>query len=328
MTAADASFFEGTEKKVEIIVDESARSLRSMGDARWARIVAAAAAEVLSKISSARCDAYLLSESSLFVFDRKMIMITCGQTRLHEAVVDFLRDVRADQVRLFVYERKNEVFPRRQPTSFFEDARALGRQFPGRAFQFGNEDEHYLHLFHLDRAFSGDAGDLTVEVLMYGVDPQVRAHFTRRSRAATAEVRAATGVAEIVPGFAVDDHLFEPSGYSLNAVRDDEYFTIHVTPGELRSYASFETNHRPANGTEGIRSVVHRVLDVFRPRSFDLVLFDRAGETRIPVEGYRLGAHVTQQLVCGYHVGFLSFYRPQAQVVPAIELPLSGAPWR
>ena len=38
------------------------------------------------------------------------------------------------------------------------------------------------------------------------------------------------------------DVLFEPCGYSLNAMKGDTYYTMHVTPEEDFSYASFETN--------------------------------------------------------------------------------------
>ena len=77
-----AGFFEGTEKKVELVIDSSLPSLRSRGDEYWNRIVRLAGARVLSKIANDSCNAYLLSESSLFVFDHKLVMITCGTTCL------------------------------------------------------------------------------------------------------------------------------------------------------------------------------------------------------------------------------------------------------
>ena len=78
-----------------------------------------------------------------------------------------------------------------------------------------------------------------------------------------------------VRGFEVDDYLFEPSGYSLNALRDDSYWTLHVTPERDGSYASFETN--VALGAE-LDSVASRLLEIFKPRSFDLVRFDQTGQ--------------------------------------------------
>ncbi len=70
------SFFEGTEKKVELMVDQSQPSLREMGDEYWKRIARSARAAVLSKISNEHCDAYLLSESSLFAFNYKIVYTT------------------------------------------------------------------------------------------------------------------------------------------------------------------------------------------------------------------------------------------------------------
>ena len=78
------TFFEGPEKKLELAVTDGV-SLRAQGDEFWNRVVAASGAHVLSVLRGESCDAYLLSESSLFVFDGYLTMITCGQTRLVDA---------------------------------------------------------------------------------------------------------------------------------------------------------------------------------------------------------------------------------------------------
>mmetsp|Transcript_21400 Transcript_21400/g.18241 ORF Transcript_21400/g.18241 Transcript_21400/m.18241 type:complete len:98 (-) Transcript_21400:197-490(-) len=55
-----------------------------------------------------------------------------------------------------------------------------------------------------------------------------------------------SGISDIYPGAKIDAINFTPCGYSCNASLDDghSFFTIHVTPEEACSYASFETNVR------------------------------------------------------------------------------------
>lgn len=314
-----AVFFEGTEKKFELAVDTALPSLRGLGDEFWNSVVRAAGAEIISKMEGSNCDAYLLSESSLFVFEHKLIMITCGRTRLPDAVERILERVPSEKVTFFVYERKNEIFPHSQPTSFFDDTKVLNRRLPGRAFQFGEEDEHHLYLFHLDRPYAGDPQDTTLELLMHGIDADIWKLFSGGPGEPTAPLRRGTGIESILPGFKLDDHLFEPSGYSLNAIRDERYWTVHVTPDPLRSYVSFETNHRSDDGWE---AVVHRVLEVFRPRSFDIVLFDQSIAGEIAVSRYRLKVHVARDLECGYSVDFMNFYRPAPGLRQPVEIPV------
>ena len=299
-------FFEGTEKKVELVVSGRAPNLRGLGAERWREIVEAAQANVLSCLSTEHCDAYLLSESSLFVFERKMLMITCGLTRLVEAVRELLKDVPAEEVHFLVFERKNEVFPHHQPTSFYDDARALNELLPGKAMRFGAEDEHHLHLYHLDRPFDGEPGDATMEILMYGLDRDVAALFDLQRGAAFAAPARNDAMRCILPGHRVEEHLFEPSGYSLNGVLEEHYGTVHVTPQEHGSYASFETNLLGDDPSV----LCDAVLDVFRPRAFDVVLFDQGEGSFTAPAGYVSCADVTQRIDCGYHVRFLSHFRP------------------
>ncbi|MDE2291761.1 MAG: adenosylmethionine decarboxylase, partial [Elusimicrobia bacterium] len=80
-------FFEGAEKKAEIVAAPGTGSLRALGRPFWEGVIAAARAKILSALSSPACDAYLLSESSLFVWDDRALLITCGRTTLVPAVL-------------------------------------------------------------------------------------------------------------------------------------------------------------------------------------------------------------------------------------------------
>ena len=51
---------------------------------------------------------------------------------------------------------------------------------------------------------------------------------------------ASSGIGSLLIGAAIDDYVFEPCGYSMNAVDGAAFTTIHVTPEEGFSYASVE----------------------------------------------------------------------------------------
>jgi S-adenosylmethionine decarboxylase len=231
-----------------------------------------------------------------------------------EAVALLMQRVPASGVDFFIYERKNEVYPHRQPTSFYDDARKLGKMLPGKAFRFGDEDEHHILLYQLDRSYSGPQPDLTLEMLMYGIDESIRGAFERGD---AGHVRERLGLADLVSGFLLDDYLFEPSGYSINAIRGDEYWTLHVTPESNGSYVSFETNLR--NGEE-LAPVTGMLLELFQPRSFDVFLFRQREEIQLEPRHYRLRSHVCGDLSCGYQVSFRSFHRPETRPRPPAEI--------
>ena len=65
---------------------------------------------------------------------------------------------------------------------------------------------------------------------MYGMDEQVRRRFIPAADWDATTVRTTHGLDGILAGFEIDDHLFRPQGYSLNGIRDDQYWTLHVTP--------------------------------------------------------------------------------------------------
>ena len=174
---ATPSFFEGSEKKLELVTTPDFPPLRSLGDELWQRVVEAAGAKVISVLRSEYCDAYLLSESSLFVFDDWFVLITCGQTTPVEAVVEILRSIPKESIAFLVYERKSEQFPQHQPTTFFEDARRLQTMIPGRALCFGDEHGRFIQLFHSSVPYTPEKNDPTLEVLMHVIDEDVAKQF-------------------------------------------------------------------------------------------------------------------------------------------------------
>jgi S-adenosylmethionine decarboxylase len=115
----------------------------------------------------------------------------------------------------------------------------------------------------------------------------------------------------MVPGFAVDDYLFDPMGYSFNAIKDEYYSTLHVTPQREGSYTSFETNYRLERSEA--RATVSRLLDFFQPARCDVLLFQGNLDLRSVNNGFRVTAAQSVTLKCGYACEYAHIEREVAQ---------------
>lgn len=301
--------FEGPEKKLEIVTAEPFPSLRTLGAGFWERIVERAGAGIISSVTTDGCDAYLLSESSLFVCDRRMVMITCGRTTLIESALSLVDRIPDEHLASLIYERKNENFPGMQHTTFEEDTARLREKSPGTAVVFGDPEADRIDLYHLDRDFEPDAGDATLEVLMYDMESPASRLFSHGASAPG--LRRAIGFDDMLPGFLVDDHLFDPVGYSFNAVMGEYYTTLHVTPQQKGSYTSFETNHH-LDGPE-MDATISRLLDFFVPARVDVLLFQK----RLALGGldgrFQVTARQSAKLGCGYEVEYAHIERETAR---------------
>ncbi len=306
--------FEGPEKKLEIILDPARGLLRSWNLESWRRVVTAGGADIISRISNSRMDAYLLSESSLFVWKDRMLMITCGQTRPVRALDEILTRIDAAAVNYLFYERKNLFFPKEQPASFEEDATALSRIFPGKHLLFGAPDGDHLHLYCYAATAEPRPGDVTLQVLMHDLAPATAGRFSGRGRTA-AEVTRSSGIESLYPDAQTDAYLFAPVGYSVNGIQGGDYFTIHVTPQSECSYASFETTI----SDRSISGLLRQIIEIFDPSRFSLILTapDREGDAILPTgrlpasppKGYHPVEHSRRQLTGGYAAAFLNYRR-------------------
>ena len=299
-------FFEGSEKKIEVIFDKSLPSLRTFPKSYWEDLVASSQAQILSEIQNDSMTAYLLSESSLFVYNHYLVMITCGTTKLISAVDKLMEKFKQDDIAAFFYERKNELLPREQATDFFTDVEKLKTWFKGTAMRYGREDEHHLFLFASEKTYTPSDDDHTMEVLMHGIAPEVMAKFTNCKGCDHQKLRDESGISDIVQG-QVDDFVFEPMGYSLNAIDNNNYFTIHITPESQGSYISFETNAFSADMQVEWAS---KVIQVFKPMSFDLVLFNKSKVQKPDFKNFTMKRQFAEKLKTGYETQYFSYYQP------------------
>lgn len=309
-------FFEGSEKKVEIIVKENIDLLKQPRDF-WSQMVAYAGAKILSEISNEDCTAYLLSESSLFVWKDHLTMITCGNTTLVKAVKFFTTYFKSENIDVLVYERKNEYFPHLQTTNFFSDVKYLKDSVLGSSYRFGHPDEHHLMLFEMDKLYKPSKNDVTFELLMYNLQGEAKEILNSPGHTIE-QVRDLLKFDQIFPGFEVDDYLFQPCGYSLNALKGPYYYTVHVTPEEVGSYVSFETN---MDINETVEHQLSHILEIFQPESFDVIWFrpdDQVPDLSVP--HYVPRNMYQQQLNAGYTVTYSSHFEEAEEYLPATKL--------
>jgi len=281
--------FEGSEKKLEIaFLLPAEESLRSLPRSFWSAVVQASGAQILSELSNMEADAYLLSESSLFVFRDRIVMITCGRTKLIEAAKMVIRKLGASKVDSIFFERKNEAFPEAQITSFDQDAGDLKRIFPKGQIHTVSYPAigGFVRIFQWGRDELTREEARTFELLMHGIDPKVLAHLKDTNKLNRAKWSQILHFESIFPNYFVDEFWFEPCGYSVNGIFKDEYFTIHITPEKEASYVSLEFN-RPFSNDEEFKRAIQTVLNVFNPQLSVLIQFNHLEDPYFLVESDR-----------------------------------------
>jgi S-adenosylmethionine decarboxylase len=349
-----AGTFEGPEKTMEILFDKShlllqndskIRTIRSLERKDLDQICKLAKCTILTKICNEHCDAYVLSESSLFVYDYKLIMKTCGTTTLLRCLPLILNY--ADQLGLSLtwlgYNRKNLFLPSAQlwPHSTWDDEMEylnkhtqLRNRLNGSGHILGpiTGDHWFLYVADLDdqlhRQYSpmalsrsvshaslaslGSLGsspsvdnlssllptaelsaaaaavvvveeelpadklivvqddDMLLNMMMFDMAPAIASQFyLENTPEGGKQMTIKSGIDKLCDGAEIDETDFAPCGYSMNAIKDKAYYTIHVTPEPECSYVSFETNVFVNDYTELIR----KVLNCFQPKRLLITLF-------------------------------------------------------
>ncbi|XP_012270444.2 S-adenosylmethionine decarboxylase proenzyme isoform X2 [Orussus abietinus] len=284
--AESVQFFEGVEKLLEIWFTSAdgkdrQRDLRTIPRQKWESLLKIVRCEIISFCSNDQVDAYVLSESSMFVSKRRLILKTCGTTTPLQCLEPLLHLVEQytgfDEVEDLFYSRKNYKRPELQMPphqAFEEEVALLDTFFPdGEAYCLGSADMDCWYLYTLNREKTSQGErepDQTLEILMTHLDPDVMSIFTRDVCSSAAEATEKSGIEKLIPNMVIDDFLFEPCGYSMNGVsKSGNYMTIHITPEPEFSYVSFECNIPEASYEE----VIRRVLETFKPGKFVVTIF-------------------------------------------------------
>jgi len=308
-----SSHFEGPEKKLEILLATPQSTLRSNKDGRWHKVAGASQASVISSMSNASLDAYLLSESSLFVWEDRLLMITCGSTTPLDALPEILAIAGQENIAMVFYERKNFQFPEHQPSDFEVDAAVLEAYFPGRSYRFGPANADHVHVYFSYPCRGLPEKDLTFQMLMSDLPATVARRYAKdRGRDIVGTLE--DDLLDLYPGMEFDGHLFSPYGASLNGIRDASYVTLHVTPQQEGSYASFETNVIAPDYSDTFGLIV----SLFKPQRFSIVLTSTMDDDCLSLHdtlgsrlsGYDVIERSLNQFDCGYAMTFMNCRRP------------------
>ncbi|KAL3230189.1 S-adenosylmethionine decarboxylase proenzyme [Nakaseomyces bracarensis] len=231
-TLDSSEAFEGPEKLLEIWFYPSAASvpkgadgvsrcsLRDIAFEKWVAILKLVKCEVLSIKSTEKMDAFLLSESSLFVCDHKLTLKTCGTTttlfcleELFRIVQEELKwDMRAtaayqekDQGQYHPYKvfysRRCFMFPLKQRSihkRWTDEIEYLNKFFcHGSSYLVGRSDQsnHWnLYVTETNKAIeeiedsaSDEDEDETLEILMTGLDPKCAQQFVCKREVKTVQ---------------------------------------------------------------------------------------------------------------------------------------------
>lgn len=302
--------FEGYEKRLEIsffepsvFADPQGRGLRSLSKAQLDEILKPAECTIVSSLSNDHLDSYVLSESSLFVYPYKIIIKTCGTTKLLLSIPPILDMAKALSlvVKAVRYTRGSFIFPGAQPfphRSFMEEVTILDSYFGN----LGSGSNAYLmgglvksqqwHVYSASAVASDSNVDgplCTLEMCMTGLDRKRASVFFKTETRSAAQMTNLSGIRKILPDSEICDFEFYPCGYSMNGIEGAAISTIHVTPEDGFSYASFEAAGYDAK-VVNLGQLIERVLTCFQPADFSVAIHvDVANGTELGWAGVDVG---------------------------------------
>jgi len=268
--------YEGVEKKLTLKYS-TARHVsiqKKIKDKIWRNVVKAVDAEVLSVIQNEHVVAYLLSESSLFVFTDRICLKTCGKTRIFNAVKIIVSNIAENipEINLIrvIYSRPTYRYPKYQLKGYNEGfesevellnavtTEATRRSWKSFIHKNGKGIKFHSCTLYLDsellnplienqgvESVACDQKNLIMDLAMFNVDPLKMKHFFGEQKNALEDSCLRKFLPD-TPSLQIDEYKFKPCGYSLNAVDGEYFWCIHITPQAQYSYLSFETNHPSA----------------------------------------------------------------------------------
>jgi len=259
-------FYEGAEKRLAICTSNT--DLFTYKSSFWTELVEQAGAVILSQIENKMVKAFLLSESSLFVWRDQILLITCGETELIKSAQFFLQHISLNHIESVLFQRHPLIRPTSQKSHFIDDCKLLINLLQGKG-EVKNCLEYQGDLFIYHRNQCSSHKLKTKQLLMFN---QISGEFSSQLQQGTVDkivVYDQLKIAEYLPDFKIDHFSFDPKGYSINGICDQNYFTVHITPEKLTAYVSFESSLPK----DKIVPFITHLLCLFKPKNHILQTF-------------------------------------------------------
>ena len=266
--------FEGPEKNLQVIFNrlyDDTGTLRTISQERYQEMLNYAKCKILSSISNEKCISYILSESSLFVYDDRIILKTCGTTPLLNALDDIILIGKELNLKpaAVLYWRKNFSNPHLQNPvhqKFENEVTFLDEHLGGdsRTAILGPTEKDHFYFYYSELLSKEQFEPIfdTFEIKMHEIHPNKAEKFIWDKE--PKRPKSLNEVYEKLPNYKIDEFFFEPCGYSMNGINKENYETIHVTPEGSCSYISFETNDKKYINSEGKEM---NIVEIFKPYS-------------------------------------------------------------
>jgi len=286
-------FFEGPEKTLMLKFGTShlvQGSLRNLPDEAWRDVMHKMGIAILSKVETSHhngssttrgtegdtgCTAYLLSESSLFVYHDRVVFKTCGLSSPLRGLSLFLdvargpaasADVGLEQV-LYSHpafmRQEEQSAPHR---SWDDEVAFLKALFPAGVERRLGTPDHGTDIFAANFATESTTPWVVAEIYITDLEqPTAQTSFARESKATISAFWNATSPDK------TDEFYFEPSGYSANLLHGNAYATMHASPQPSVSYISHATN--VLMSSQELQQMVDRTVMLARGRHIGVFLF-------------------------------------------------------
>ncbi|XP_059450040.1 S-adenosylmethionine decarboxylase proenzyme-like [Corylus avellana] len=333
--------FEGYEKRLEvsfvepgIFADPVGMGLRSLSKSQLDEILEPAECTIVSSLSNDYVDSYVLSESSLFVYPYKVIIKTCGTTKLLLSIPAILKLAGALSlpVKSVRYTRGSFIFPGAQSfphRSFSEEVAILDGHFgklglAGKAYVMGGgqDKSQKWHVYSATAKSAIQSSPVyTLEMCMTGLDRKKASVFYKTNGSSAALMTEDSGIRKILPKSEICDFEFDPCGYSMNSIEGAAISTIHVTPEDGFSYSSFEAAGYDFEEVN-LSQLLERVLACFQPSEFSVAIHADIAKielgTKFPLylKGYHSGEKSNEVLGLEGSIIYHSFVKAESCASP------------